>query len=125
MSGTWKNILPSTGQNLKRQQLDETEDKSLIASFQTELSLVLDEISGFVSSLEEVPSDATLLGEDKKASLVSALIDAIHTKRVKNIKPLIEEIQSYRLEDADKKLFDEVALLVRKFKFKHALELLS
>lgn len=98
-------------------------DDALIAKFSSVLSEVCKEISAFVSTKESVQSP--LLSGEKKEALFAQLKEAIASKRAKHVKPLIEEIGAYALEKEDQNRFDEVAKLVRKFKFKQAGELLS
>ena len=103
-------------------ELDETQDKSLLEEFNKKLSEVIEEIEEKLSIADNVEKKE--LDVEMKKSLFEELKNALETKRAKNVKPIMATIDSYKLDQEDQKLFDEVEKLVKKFKFKNALELL-
>jgi len=122
---TIKGISASAGAtNLHKiaKQLDETQDKTLLEQFYKELNSVLNEIEQKVIKKDQEKKET--ITSDLKEQLFSELKDAIATKRVKNTKPIIEKLDSYILEKEDDELYQNIKSLVKKFKFKDALELL-
>ena len=103
---------------------DPTEE-GVMNEFSSSLDEVCKEISEFLSQNKDESEDEEILSGTKKEELFKSLKEALASNRAKHVKPLIEEIGKYRLDPEDKKSFDEVSKLVRKFKFKQAGELLS
>ena len=103
---------------------DPTEE-GVMNEFSSSLDEVYKEISEFLSQNKDESEDEEILSGTKKEELFKSLKEALASNRAKHVKPLIEEIGKYRLDPEDKKSFDEVSKLVRKFKFKQAGELLS
>ncbi|MCX6076122.1 MAG: ABC transporter substrate-binding protein [Campylobacterales bacterium] len=64
-----------------------------------------------------------LISSDKRESLFQDLQFAIMGRRPNLCEPIIEEIDSYDLEEKDKQLFEQVKKLVNKYKFSEAKEL--
>jgi len=56
--------------------------------------------------------------------LFEKLKAAIATKRAKNTRPIIAEIDKYNLSPEDEKVFEEIKVLLGRYKFKAAGELL-
>jgi signal transduction histidine kinase/CheY-like chemotaxis protein len=103
-------------------KLDETGDKSLITEFNIRLQEVIEEIEDKLS--EESQKAKKELDDNTKQSLLDELKTALKTKRAKNIRPVMNKFNEYKMEAEDKKLFDNIEKLVKRFKFKQALELL-
>ncbi len=123
---TIKGISASAGAislNNITKKLDETQDKILIPEFYQEFRIIIDEIEkkviNNIKTKEKVNID-----QIHKDKLFINLKEAISTKRVKNCKPIIEELDNIILNNEEQKLFDKIKSLVKKFKFKEALELL-
>ena len=106
-------------------RLDETQNRALVAPFEKALHDVCIEIATFISEREEETVVGDVLEGEVREKLFVALKKSIESKRAKNVKPIMQEMTTYALVAEDKKLFDEIQGLVRKFKFKQALELLS
>ncbi len=64
-----------------------------------------------------------LISSEKRESLFKDLQSAIMRRRPNLCEPIIEEIDSYDLEEKDKQLFEKVKKLVNKYKFSEAKEL--
>lgn len=104
-------------------EIEQTLNKELLGEFYEELNKV-------VAEIEEKLFDKNLIQKiaienDEKTKLFDNLRDSLKTNRIKNIKPIIDEIEKYQLPINDEKLFGEIKELVDKFKFKEAMELLS
>ena len=104
-------------------ELDETQDKFLIAKFNIELNKVTHEIEEKIINTQDKIQKIDL-EPTKRDELFSKLKIAVETKRAKNCKPIIEEFEHYNLSNDDEKLFQNVKGLVKKFKFKEAKEVL-
>jgi PAS domain S-box-containing protein len=89
--------------------------------FQTELKRLISEIEEklFSHERQKVP-----LSEDLKVVLFERLATALESKRVRNIQPVMDELEGVVLDDEDAKRFEKIAKLVKQFKFKQALEIL-
>ena len=111
------------GLNKIAKQLDETQNKELLPEFNIEFNKVLQEIEDKIIS-KEIQIEKIELDKDKRDQLFSELKKAVTTKRAKNCKPVIEEFEKYNLSNSDDKLYQEVKLLIKKFKFKNAMEIL-
>ncbi|MEA2100771.1 MAG: hypothetical protein U9P72_11650, partial [Campylobacterota bacterium] len=64
------------------------------------------------------------LDSKKRDELFNSLKEAVATKRAKNTKPLIKEFEKYNLSKEDDALYQEIKELIKKFKYKQAMELL-
>jgi len=58
-------------------------------------------------------------------SLFEKLLQATKKRRPQLCLPLLDEIKNYHLQEEDQKLFEEVSLLIRKYKFDDARNLLN
>ena len=123
---TIKGISASAGAfnlNSIAKQLDESQDKDYLPEFYKELSKVVKEIEDKIISTD-VKIEKIELEADKRDELFDKLREAVTTKRAKNCKPIIEEFDKYNLPKEDDKLYQEVKQLIKKFKFKQAMEIL-
>ena len=101
--------------------IEETQDKKLFELFYNEFYSIINEIE------QKIELDSTKkikASNDDVKILFDELKEALKTKRAKNIKPIIEKIEEYELDDDKKDIFEKIKLLSKKFKFKEALELL-
>jgi CheY-like chemotaxis protein len=104
-------------------EIEQTLNKDLLPSFYEELNKVVDEIESKIENTKETTK--VELTKEQKVILYDSLKEALNTNRIKNIKPIIEEIDKYNLSKDDEILFDEIKELITKFKFKDVLELLK
>ncbi len=102
-------------------EIEQTQDKSLFENFHNELDKVLTEISQKIDFQENQKIN---ISEKEIKELFDKLKEAVLTKRAKNCKPIIEELERYNLTNDSAKLFNEVKDLVKKFKFKEAIQIL-
>ena len=106
-------------------RLEDGNNKPLLELLYTELKKVLDEIREKIvikESLTQEPKNK--LSDEQKVILFSRLQEAINTQRPQSCTPLLDEISRYRLETKDKKLFEEITRLVKKYNFKEASQIL-
>ncbi len=104
-------------------EIELTLNKDLLPSFYKKLNDVIKEIEEkFVDTNKQNKID---LDETKKSIILDNLKEALQTNRIKNIKPIIEEIEQYTLSQRDKDFFEQIKELVNKFKFKEAMELID
>ncbi len=106
------------------EKIDKTLDKTLLVELYEELSKVVEEIE-LSNLVEENNNDKGDLSEEHRNELFEKLKNAVQSKRIKSVVPVIEELEKYNLSNEDKELFSQIKNLVNKFKFKQALELLS
>lgn len=120
---TLKGLTASAGALKLRElakEMEKTLNRELIPLFTTKLNETIEEIE------QKLPAeDIEKKGIDKETrdELFGKLKEAVHTKRAKNCKPVIEELEKYSLTPEDEKLFVDIKKLTSKFKFKEALEL--
>jgi len=97
-------------------KIEETLDKNLLHSLKIELSEVLDELKIFKEENQE--TELLKLDKQKRDVLFESLKEALKTKRINKITPVIEEIRKYELSKEDISILN----LVREYKFKETLE---
>lgn len=100
--------------------LEETLDRGLLSEFVMSLNETIAEIE---EKLISNNIDKKEITQELRNELFANLKEAVATKRAKNCKPLIEQLEMYNLNNEDKKLFEKLLPLINKFKFKEALEL--
>jgi signal transduction histidine kinase/DNA-binding response OmpR family regulator len=105
-------------------KLNDNFDKTLLPDFKKELAAVISEIEREIGDESEEKEELQEIEKSKKEELFSRLKEALLTKRAKNVRPIIEEIQKYKLSSEDKEIFEQICSLSEKFKFKQAVELL-
>ena len=100
--------------------IEESLNKELLPQFVTSLNKTIAEIEKNIISDNIEKKE---ISKELRNELFMNLKEAVATKRAKNCKPLIEELEMYNLKNEDKKLFEGLKQLISKFKFKEALEL--
>ena len=111
-------------------QLDETLDKDLVPSFYAELNLVTDEIADkLIISNDKIDNERNKeglieLSQDVRGDLFEKLKDALDSMEPKKCDTIIEEIEKYKLSVDDKKIIDEIKVLIDDYEYDEALELL-
>ncbi len=104
-------------------ELDSTQNKLLIPQFYEEFQKVINEIKDKIIDIEKDDLEKININSNTRDELFTKLKDAVTTKRVKNCKPIIEEFEKYNLSNDDEKLYQQIKSLIKKFKFKDAMEL--
>jgi PAS domain S-box-containing protein len=119
-----KGLLASAGAldlSSQAKQIEQTLDRELLPEFVNELNKIIEEIEQKIIKTDSIKENIT---KEKRDSLFTKLKEAVKTKRAKNCRPVLDELEKYDLEKSDRELFNEVKLLTSKFQFKQAAELL-
>jgi len=103
-------------------EIEESLKREMIPQFVTKLNEMITEIEENIISEDIEKKEIT---EEIRDELFDKLKKAVLTKRAKNCKVVIEELEHYNLNEEDNKLFNDIKELTSKFKFKQALELFS
>ena len=101
-------------------EIEETQDKELFVNFYQNLDKVIKEIEEKINFPKE---EKIKIAQTKIDELFISLGEALKTKRAKNVKPILEELEKYQLSNEDKERFRKIVKFSKKFKFKEALEL--
>jgi HPt (histidine-containing phosphotransfer) domain-containing protein len=110
--------------HLKVQELDKTQDKTLIDAVYTELEKVLEDLK-LLQTVDKIEQKELLtLSSEKRNFFLNQLKEFAIKSRTNKCKSIIKEIQMYQLNDADTKLFNQVKELVNHYKCKDVLLLL-
>jgi len=104
-------------------ELEETLSKDLFDKFYNELNLVLDDLKD-LSINEKSNSKLLELKNEKRVELFDKLKEALISKRAKQYKPVIQEIEKYKLGE-DEKLFNQVKTLVKEYKIAEVIKLIG
>lgn len=105
-------------------ELDESGDKTLIPKFYAEFNKVMDELKNS-NLFKEDTVEKKEISQEKKEKLFDKLKDTLSSKRVKNIKAIVNELSNYKLSKEDEEIFQKIKEFTKKFKFKEALEVLN
>ncbi len=103
-------------------EIEQSMDRNRLPELIRELNKLIEEIEQKIMDKDLEKQNITV---EKKDELFLALKEALETKRAKNCKPVIEELERYNLDKEDLSVFEKVKELSSKFKFKQALELLQ
>ncbi len=103
-------------------EIELTLNKDLLPQFESELNKIIKEIE---TKLQETKIEKIEITKQVRDVLFNKLKEAVSTKRVKNCKPIIQELERFKLTDEDSKQFEEVKQLISKFKFKQAMEIFN
>ena len=104
-------------------EINDTLNKDLLPEFYEEFKKVIKEIeeSGLVNLEDNTQKKE--IDETTKNDLLDKLKTALDSKRPKNVKEIMEEIDKYDFKE-DNSLINKIKEFVKKFKFKEARELL-
>ncbi len=103
-------------------EIELTLNKDLLPQFESELNKIIKEIE---TKLQDRKIEKIEITKQVRDVLFNKLKEAVSTKRVKNCKPIIQELERFKLNDEDMKQFEEIKQLVSKFKFKQAMEIFN
>jgi signal transduction histidine kinase/CheY-like chemotaxis protein len=106
--------------NSGAKEIELTLDRKKLPGFEKLLNKVINEIEEKLQVKKVQKKDIT---KEQRDQLFQNLKAAVETKRAKNCKPVMEQIEGVNLEDDEQKLFEDIKELIMKFKFKQALEL--
>ncbi len=82
-------------------------------------------LQGEISVVEENGINSDVIDRDKEQELLYKLKEVLETKRPKQYLPVIQEIKEYVFAPQDKEKINRLVILVEKYKFKEALEILN
>jgi len=103
-------------------KINDTLDKTLLPIFYEEFEKVINEIENSGILDENIQKET--IDEEKKLELLNKLKEALKTKRPTNIKSVMQEIEKYDFEIDNSDKLNQIKQLIKKYKFKEALELL-
>lgn len=101
-------------------QIELTLDREILPIFTTRLNEVIEEIE---LKLPDEKIEKKEIDNETRDQLFGKLKAAVETKRAKNCKAIIDELERYNLSQVDQKLFEDIKTLASKFKFKDASKL--
>lgn len=108
--------------------IKEKEEYKKLDHLQRYLAQILSEIKDFIEFIKEKPTKKEykeILDGDKKKELFSRLKKAIETKRPKNCRIIIDDIETHQLQEDDSSRFKEIKKSIEEFDFKTALSLID
>jgi len=106
-------------------RLNNRSDTVFIHQLYQELSLVLEELTILLEKEESTTIEGKLLDSKNRERLFLALQEVLKTRKPKKCEIIITEFEQYQLEKEDEIIFNKIKDLVKKYKFKEAMELLD
>ncbi len=105
------------------EEIEQTLDTSLVPLFEKKFALIINELESKLFNIkvqkkEDIP-------KEKRDRLFKDLKEAVASKKIKRVQPLIKEIETCNLNQKDAELFQEIKKLVENYKFKQAMVLFS
>ena len=104
------------------QELENTLNRNLFTHFYEKLNNVIHEIEDKIRFEER---EKRVISQEEEEKLFLKLKEALKSKKVKIIKPLLQEIEEYELTQDREELFQNIKKLTKKFKYKNAFELMT
>lgn len=102
--------------------IENTLNRDLIPSLMKEITIVVDEIE---EKLHFETKEKEDISDKQKDKLFENLKSAINSKKVKQCKEAIKEIENYNLSNEEEKLFEEIKQFIKKYNFKEAQRLIN
>ena len=107
-------------------QLEDTQDKILLAKLKDELFKVCEELKNkFHNEDTNLNTELLTLDPKKRDELFAQLKEVVNSKRIKKCEPIIEEIEKYKLNSKDRELFQSIKSFVEEYNFKDAISSLE
>lgn len=97
-------------------------NRDLLPSLIKEITIVVDEIEEKLHTETKEKED---ISDKQKDKLFENLKSAINSKKVKQCKEAIKEIENYNLSNDEEKLFEEIKQFIKKYNFKEAQRLIN
>jgi len=104
------------------EEIEKSLNKELLPLFISKLNTVIDEIEKKLPNEKIEKKD---ISKELRDELFDNLKEAIKTKRAKNCKPIVDELEGLKLDEQDRRFFEKIKNLTSKFKFKEASELFN
>jgi len=111
--------------NLIAIDLEKSLDEMLLSKFYDELGLVLKELKLMIESDKNENIEKEKIPDFEKRELFIQLKEAINTSRPVNCERIIKKLNRIKLDSSDDELFNSVKVLIEKYKFKDALEVIK
>ena len=105
-------------------ELEEVQNKDLLSKFYSELNLVITELKDLVVD-EKSHIELLTLNDEKRVELFTKLKEALVSKRTKQYKPIIQEIEKYQLDTDEEIFFNQIKDLVKEYKLKEVIEFME
>ncbi|MEA1916132.1 MAG: response regulator [Campylobacterota bacterium] len=108
-------------------ELDNSHNKELLQSVYEELRPIIDELQDKLNLGQNIltKEQQDIMSKEIRELLHVELQNALKTKMPKRCEAVIDKIAQYELSKEDLALFDRVKSLIKKYKFKDALELIG
>ncbi|MEA3290593.1 MAG: ATP-binding protein, partial [Campylobacterota bacterium] len=106
-------------------KLESTEDKTLVEPVQQEISNVTTQLKEKLITSNLTLSTKTPIEVKKRDELFNNLKIALQSKRIMKITPIVEEIESYSLDEQYKDIFQKIKKYIDEFDFKGALKIMD
>jgi len=107
-------------------ELEDTLDRDLLPKFYKELDIVLEELKDLDFNRDRnFNIELLALEDEKKVELFSKLKDALISRRSKQYKPIIQEIEKYKLDTKYEKLFNQIKDFVKEYKIEKAIKFIE
>jgi HPt (histidine-containing phosphotransfer) domain-containing protein len=106
----------------KAEEIESTLNKDLFSEFYDLLNAVILEIE---EKVEFKSAKVKTISKTDEEILFGELKNALASKKVKIIKPILQEIEGVELSKANQELFENIKKLTKKFKYKDAFALME
>ena len=105
--------------------IEKSFDEEKLELFKMKLNEIIAEVeSKLIVEDVTIQDDKKELTDSIKAELFQNLKEALSTRRLKKVTPIIDEIKEFKLSEDDKMLLTKIDEYIEKFKFKEAMELI-
>ncbi len=111
------------GLNSVAKELEYTLNKELFGSFYDELQKVLDELKDVKN--EKLNTNKSIISYENRDKLFLKLKKAVNTKQPKKCEIILKDIDNYKLLNKDEEFFNNIKVLINKYKFKDAIKLME
>ena len=105
--------------------IEKSFDEEKLELFKMKLNEIIAEVeSKLIVEDVIIQSDKKEFTDSIKAELFQNLKEALSTRRLKKVTPIIDEIKEFKLSEDDRMMLSKIDEYVEKFKFKEAMELI-
>lgn len=105
--------------------IEKSFDEEKLELFKMKLNEIIAEVeSKLIVEDVIIQSDKKEFTDSIKAELFQNLKEALSTRRLKKVTPIIDEIKEFKLSEDDRMILSKIDEYIEKFKFKEAMELI-
>jgi PAS domain S-box-containing protein len=105
--------------------IEKSFEQEKLELFKMKLNEIIDEVESKLIVKDIISeADKKELTDSLKIELFQNLKEALTTRRLKKVTPIIEEIEQFKLSEDDRILLNKINEYIEKFKFKEAMELI-